>query len=93
MVGSGRLAMVTDQLESADHLANGEEAQALGRQDTTSHQLCPGDVAHRGSGRAGRGGGLLRVLEQRARVLESLEEGLPVGLERREGPAEINCKT
>lgn len=39
--------MVTHQLEAADDLTNGEEAQHLGEQDASAGDLCGGDVAGR----------------------------------------------
>lgn len=38
------LAVVANQLEPADHLANGEEAQALGKHHAAGHHLCPREV-------------------------------------------------
>lgn len=37
--------MVANELEPADHLADGEEAQALGQDHAASRHLCPRDVA------------------------------------------------
>ena len=40
------LAAVTDELESADNLANGEEAENLSSDDTTSGELGRADIPH-----------------------------------------------
>lgn len=39
------LSAVANQLESANHLANGEETQALSEDDTTSNQLARSQAA------------------------------------------------
>ena len=77
MGGSVGLAVVTDELEAADHLANGEEAEALSEENTSSGDLCPGDVADVLEGSASLG-------EERA-GLDGLHEVLEVGLEGRDG--------
>lgn len=78
LVGGGvGLAVIADELEAADHLANGEEAQALSEEDTSSGDLCPGDVADVLEGSASLG-------EERA-GLDGLHEVLEVGLEGRDG--------
>ncbi len=78
--------MVPDQLESANHLANGEEAQALGEEDTASRQLCLVEIPYPLQCRLGRGAGLGRCLEESAGVSRLLEEALEVGLEGGNGP-------
>jgi hypothetical protein len=40
-----RLAVVADNLEAADHLADGEEAEALGEDDAAGDELGGADVA------------------------------------------------
>lgn len=40
------LAVVADNLEAANHLANGEEAETLGRHDATSNELDGTEVAN-----------------------------------------------
>lgn len=45
MVGFG-LAVIADNLEAANHLANGEEAETLGGHDTTSNELDGTEVAN-----------------------------------------------
>ena len=45
LVVRARLAVVADELEAADHLANGEEAEALGEDDTASGELGGVEVA------------------------------------------------
>ena len=44
VVGTG-LAAVTDELEAADDLADGEEAEELGENDTAGDNLGCGDIA------------------------------------------------
>ena len=74
---SGSLAAVANQLESANHLANGEEAEALGEDDTTSSDLdtveIPGLVEE-----------VLGGLKE-GPVLDGLQCVLVVGLEGRDG--------
>lgn len=80
-----RLAVVTNQLEAADHLADSEEAQQLGEQDAAADELRVRDVpdsAHDGCGLgrgAGRGAG--RGLQQGAGVLEGAQCAVEVALE------------
>lgn len=71
------LAVVADELETADHLADGEEAEALSEENTSSGDLCPGDVADVLEGSASLG-------EERA-GLDGLDEVLKVGLEGGDG--------
>lgn len=40
-----RLAVVADNLEAADHLADGEEAEALSEDDAAGDELGGADVA------------------------------------------------
>lgn len=78
LVGGGvGVAVVADELEAADHLADGEEAEALSEEDTSSGDLCPGDVTDVLEGSTGLG-------EERA-GLDGLHEVLEVGLEGRDG--------
>jgi hypothetical protein len=44
VVGSN-LAVVADELEAADHLTNGEESEALGKDNATSNDLGGIDIA------------------------------------------------
>lgn len=46
MVGSTGLAVVADDLEAADHLADGEESKTLGQDNTASHDLGAVDVSN-----------------------------------------------
>lgn len=93
MVSAG-LAVVTDKLHPTNHLANGEETEALGHNNATSDELAPVDVPgllenglRVGGGLGGdRGCGLGsgRVdgrAEESAGVEQLLVEGLEVGLE------------
>lgn len=62
------LSAVANQLESANHLANGEETQALGEDDSTSNQLARSQAA-----------GLLEKVLGRLEDGAALD-GLPQGL-------------
>jgi hypothetical protein len=88
MVGSSHLAVITDQLDSANHLTNSEETEALGEQYAASDGLRLVEVSHPLEDVAGRGSGLLGGLEQGAGVLRLLEQVGEVGLESRNGSAE-----
>lgn len=57
VVGMSSLSVVSNQLEAADHLAHGEEAEDLGEQDCAAGELRPRDVPDlvHGRGRGGRG--------------------------------------
>lgn len=44
MVGAG-LAVVSDNLEAANHLTDGEESEAFSGYNTTGDELCVADVA------------------------------------------------
>lgn len=81
VVSGASLAVVADELESANHLADGEETEAFGRHDTTGDDLCPRDVPEAGEGGPGRGGRLLDALEEGAGVLDLLEQVVPVALD------------
>lgn len=85
MVLGNVLAVVTNNLEPADHLANGEEAEALGSHDTTSNQLSAVDVSEllqhgRGLLR-GLGGGL----RESTGVSNGVQDVLVVALESLHG--------
>lgn len=67
MVGA-RLAVVSNNLEAANHFSDGEETEALGSDDTAGHKLRVADVA-------GLLQNVLRSLEQGA-VLERLPQVL-----------------
>jgi hypothetical protein len=41
VVSGCRLAVVANQLESANHLPDGEESETLGENNTTNYELCP----------------------------------------------------
>lgn len=85
VVGGSRLAVVADQLEPADHLPHGEEAEALRGDDAASNQLSPRDVAgllqYRGGLRCGLGCCPLGTLEQGGGVTQLLPSVLEVCLE------------
>lgn len=93
MVSGTSLAVVADELEAADHLANGEEAEALGGDDTDGDKRRRVDAAEAlgsSSGLLGRGlssglGGLGGGAEEGAGVLGGLESVLGVGLEGGDG--------
>lgn len=74
---SGSLAAVANQLESANHLANGEEAEALGEDDTTSSDLDTAEIP-------GLVEEVLGGLKE-GPVLDGLQCVLVVGLEGRDG--------
>lgn len=86
MVGSVGLAVVADDLEAADHLADGEEAEALGSDDGTGGQSsgvdARGNVGGLDGSRGGRGGA-----EEAAGVLDGVQGSLEVGLEGGDGAA------
>lgn len=46
MVSSVLVAVVSDQLKAADHLAHGEETNAFGGYDATGNELGSADVLH-----------------------------------------------
>ncbi len=82
-----RFAVVTDQLPSSDHLTHSEEAQNLGKDDSSSRQLSGADVSDAAQDcfrldgacqGAGTGGDC-------ARVSENIDERLEVGLELGDG--------
>jgi hypothetical protein len=79
-VVSTSIAPVSNKLESANHLADCEETQAFGRNNTSSYQLLSVDV----SGlleyaiRCCGCGGLLCLVEEGARVSYALDESLEV---------------
>lgn len=92
------LAVVTDKLHATNHLANGEETEALGHNNTTSDELAPVDIPglledglRVGSGLGGdrgRGlgsGGVDGRAEEGAGVEELLVESLEVRLESSDG--------
>jgi len=75
------LAVVTNDLEAADHLTNGEETKTLGSHNTASNQLGRVDVAEllqhgRGLLRSLRGG-----LRESAGVSNGVQHVLVVALE------------
>jgi len=80
VVSSVRLAVVPNQLEPADHLADSEEAEQLGHEHTASRELCP----RQGPDLLGVGG-LQEVREEGAGGLQLLPQVLEVGLEGRNG--------
>lgn len=73
----GGLAVVTDNLETANHLTDGEETQALGGNNTTGNELTVADVT-------GLLDKVLGSLEESA-VLEGFPEGLVGVLEGGDG--------
>lgn len=87
VVGGSALAVVADELEAADHLADGEEADALSQQDAAADELGGRDVAGALDEGAGLGGGALGGLQQGAGVLDALDGSLEVGLEGGDGAA------
>ena len=83
VVSSMCLTAVPNQLKPADHLADGEETQALGQEYTASRQLCPRQVPDL------LGAGVLQdVVDEDAGCLHLLPKALEISLERRNGTAE-----
>lgn len=74
----GGLAVVADDLEAADHLTDGEEAQGLGEDDADGGELRGAEVADGVDGGLGRGDGA---------GLDGAEDLLVVGLEGGDGAA------
>lgn len=80
LVVSG-LATVADELEAANHLADGEETEDLGEDDAASDELGSSDAADGLEESAGRDGA----------VADGLEEVLVVGLEGGDGAVIWPC--
>lgn len=76
------LAVVSNQLESANHLANGEKADAFGKEDTAGGELRVAEAPE--VARPGLRGGS-EGPHQRRRLLEGVEGGLVVGVESGQG--------
>ena len=85
MVGSRGLTVVAHDLEPPDHLADGEEAEALSGDDTSRGELGVADAGDEATlrGLDGLGGGL----EEGARAADGLPSGLVEGLEGGHGAA------
>ena len=81
VVSSRALAVVANELEAADHLANGEEAEALSQQNTTTNELGGREVAGALYEIPGLSSGALCGLQKAAGVLDALYGSLEVGLE------------
>lgn len=80
LVVAGNLAVVADELEAADNLADGEEAEALGEDDTTGDELGSAEAADL----------LDDVLGRDGAALESRPEVLVGGLESGHGTVRCN---
>jgi hypothetical protein len=80
------LAVVADDLETANHLAHGKKSQQLSSENATSYELGCGDIARllQQRGRVRRC--LLHGLQQGTRVLQLLPDALEIRLEGRHGP-------
>ena len=82
VVRSAGLTVVADQLEPANNLADGEEAETFSKDDATRGQLGPRYVAHLLDGGGGLRGRLARrppdALEEGAGVLELLPQVLEI---------------
>lgn len=76
------LAPVSDNVHTADHLTNGEEANDLGSGDTDESNLLGVGVANAGQEALGRG--QAEVLDG-GRVADDIDQGLEVGLEGGQG--------
>lgn len=85
------LAVVSNQLEASNHLSYGEKAKDLCEQNTTTNNLCGGDVSQsldgrrRGSGSAGGG-----RLQQGTGVLQGGEGSVEIVLESGDGTVARN---
>lgn len=94
VVGSVGLAVVADDLEAANHLADGEETEALGGDHGTGGDGSGVDARGQvgglrsGSGRRGGAGGRGGGAEKAAGVLEGVHGSLEVGLEGGDGAAD-----
>lgn len=85
VVGVSGLSVVPNQLEAANDLAHGEEAEQLGEQNSAADELRPREVPDLvdGRGRSGRGAG--GGLQQALGVLDGVEGAVEVRLEGGEG--------
>lgn len=86
MVGTGGLAVVADELEPADHLADGEEAEALSGDNAGRRELGVADAADEAAA-LGRLDELGRGLEEGAGAADGLPSALVEGLEGGHGAA------
>ena len=82
MVTAGNLAVVPDKLHPAEHLPDGEESQALGKDDAANGHL---GLAHGLDLR--EEGGWVDCRDQGLGVLYRLDEALEVSLEGGHGSA------
>lgn len=84
MAGSRRLTVVPHELEPPDHLADGEETEALGKDNTRGRELGVADAQA-----AALGGlhGLGHGLNEGTGPADGLPGGLVDGLERGNGAA------
>lgn len=83
MVAVRDLAVVSNQLEAAKHLADGEETKELGEQDTAASYLGDRNIADSlGNCRRGSGAG---GLQERAGVLDGAQGAVEVALEGGDG--------
>lgn len=93
MVSGVAVAVVPDNLEAAEHLADGEEAEALGGDDAAGDERGLVQVAEAlgdgrgllGGGGGGGRGGLRGGGEEGAGVLGGVEGVLEIGLEGGDG--------
>lgn len=82
------LAVVADNLQSSDHLSDGEKAKDLSQDDGVCGELCVACVSDgRKSFIGGSGGDRARDL---ARISEGVGQRLEVGLEGRDCPGKIS---
>jgi len=82
MVSGGSLAMIPNDLETSNHLANSEESQTLGSNNTASNQVGSVEVLDALHERGGFWCRLSGSLDKRARVPQHLISVLEVLLER-----------
>ena len=93
---STSLAVVADDLESANHLSNGEEAEALSEDDSAGEELGTGQIPRLLQNRSWLRGRLRRSLlgglEEGAGVPHLLPYVLEVYLEGRGGARKAHCQ-
>lgn len=75
LVVAGSLAVVADELEAAEHLTNGEEAEALSDDNTASNKLGSTNVADLLEELLGRGEEGAGAERRPQRLVVSLESG------------------
>lgn len=88
MVAVAGLAVVSNQLPAADHLADGEESEHLGEQHAAPDDLGPREVSDLLDGRGGRwgvGGAAGGGPQQGLGVLDGVQRAVEVALDCGQG--------